>query len=153
MESPEPLTQAVTKIKDLKPGQEHVSVVVRVLERRGIKSIRTRAGDRTIGLYTVGDDTGRVTLVAWGSKAASLEAGDVVEISNAWVSTYRGEVQLNIGRSSVIERLPDDAVPEAGEIPSDTPRAPPSMHAGSRQRSRRSTPAGRSRRFGGRGRR
>jgi len=152
MENSESGTQDITKVKDLKPGQEHVNVVVRVLERRGIKSIRTRSGDRTIGLYTVGDDTGRVTLVAWGSKAASLEAGDVVEIDNAWVSTYRGEVQLNIGRSSVIERMPEDSVPEANEIPNESPEAPytpTGFGSGSRRGGfypRRSSP----RRFGGR---
>ncbi len=111
------------KIKDLKPGLENVEVKVRVLERVGIKTIRTRSGDRTIGLYTVGDDSGRVTLVAWGSKAAALEAGDSVRISNAWVSTYRGEVQLNIGRNSIIERIEDGEVPSIEEVPKDRPSA------------------------------
>ncbi len=111
------------KIRDLRPGLENIEVKVRVLERKGIKTIRTRSGDRTIGLYTVGDESGRVTLVAWGSKAAALEAGDTVKIVNAWVSNYRGEVQLNIGRSSIIERLNDDEVPSAEEIPEVMPRA------------------------------
>ncbi|NPA97563.1 MAG: single-stranded DNA-binding protein [Crenarchaeota archaeon] len=119
------MSNSESKVKDLKPGQENVEVKVRVLERKGIKTIRTRAGDRTIGLYTVGDDSGRVTLVAWGSKAASLEAGDSVKISNAWVSSYRGEVQLNIGRSSVIERVDDTEVPQIEEVPEDRPEAPP----------------------------
>ena len=119
------MSNSELKIKDLRPGQENVEVKVRVLERRGIKTIRTRAGDRTIGLYTVGDDSGRVTLVAWGSKAAALEAGDSVKITNAWVSTYRGEVQLNIGRSSIIEHVEDADVPQIEEIPEDRPEAPP----------------------------
>lgn len=104
---------------------DRVDVVVRVLEERGIKSIRTRSGDRTIGEYIVGDETGRVKLVAWGSKAASLTANDVVEIKGAWVSVYRGEVQLNIGRSSTIEKLDDDAVVPEEEIPEDRPSPPP----------------------------
>jgi len=113
------------KIKELKPGMENISVIVRVLESYGVRAIRTRAGDRTIGEYLVGDETGRVKLIAWGSKAAALAMGDVVEVKGAWVSVFRGEVQLNIGRSSSIERLPEEAVVSSEEIPDETPEAPP----------------------------
>ncbi len=145
----------VVKIRDLKPGMNGVNVVVRVLETHGVRSIRTRSGDRTIGEYVVGDETGRVKLIAWGSKAASLAANDVVEIRGAWVSVYRGEVQLNIGRSSNIERLEDEAVAPEEEIPDEHPSPPPeaSTYTGFRSFSRaRTFRSGRSR-GGRRGRR
>ncbi len=144
MSEPRPL-ESITKVKELKPGMEHANVVIRVLESYGIRTIRTKAGERTIGEYVVGDETGRVKLVAWGTKAAALAVGDVAEIRGAWVSVFRGEVQLNIGRSSSIERLPDDAVVDAESIPEDAPQVPreytsaprPSRKPGMRSRGRK----------------
>ena len=142
----EPQTpQTLVKIKDLKPGVEGIHVVVRVLESLGIRNISTRSGERTIGEYIVGDETGRVKLVAWGSKAVALAVGDVVEIRGAWVSVFRGELQLNIGRGSSITRLEDNAVVDAESIPEEFPSPPiPTArgeHAPTRsRRSRRSGP-------------
>ncbi|RLG85658.1 MAG: single-stranded DNA-binding protein [Thermoprotei archaeon] len=112
----------VTQVKDLKPGMENVSIVVRVIDSLGIRSIMTRAGQRTIGEYLVGDSSGRVKLVAWGSKASALSKNEVVLIENAWVSQYRGEVQANIGRSSRVTEQPDSAAPPAEEIPEEGPK-------------------------------
>ncbi len=136
---------SVTKIKDLKPGMENINAAIRVLESYGVRTIDTKAGTRTLGEYMVGDDTGRVKLVVWGSKAPSLSVGDAVEVKNAWVTIFKGEVQLNAGKNSSIEKLPDDAVPSAEEIPNEVPKA---SEGGGRAPPRRP----RSGRFGGRGR-
>ncbi|MEM4464208.1 MAG: single-stranded DNA-binding protein [Ignisphaera sp.] len=138
------MSESVTKVKDLKPGMENISAAVRVLESYGVRTIDTKAGTRTLGEYMVGDDTGKVKLVVWGSKAPSLGIGDVVEIKNAWVTVFKGEVQLNAGKNSSIEKLPDSAIPSADEIPNEVPKA----EGGERTPPRRP----RSGRFGGRGR-
>ncbi|MEM0027596.1 MAG: single-stranded DNA-binding protein [Ignisphaera sp.] len=115
--------ESVTKIKDLKPGMEGITTDVRVLENYGTRTIETKAGMRTLGEYLVGDDTGRVKLVIWGQKASSLNVGDAVEIKNAWVTSFRGEVQLNAGKNSELSKLNDDAVPSADQIPEEMPKA------------------------------
>ncbi|MCC6055375.1 MAG: single-stranded DNA-binding protein, partial [Desulfurococcaceae archaeon] len=119
MSNPEP----ITKIKDLKPGMENVTVDVRILESYGTRTIETKAGMRTLGEYLVGDDSGRVKLVVWGQKASALNVGDVIEIKNAWVTTFRGEVQLNAGKNSEFTKLTEDAVPSADQIPEEKPKA------------------------------
>lgn len=110
------------KVINLRPGMENVAIDVRVIESLGTRTISTKAGVRTLGEYIVGDDSGRVKLVVWGSKASSLASGDAVSIKNAWVTVFRGEVQLNVGKNSVIERIPDESIPKVEEIPSSTPR-------------------------------
>jgi replication factor A1 len=112
-----------TKVIDLKPGMENVSIDVRVIENLGVRTINTKTGVRTLGEYIVGDDSGRVKLVVWGSKARSLTTGEAITIKNAWVSQYKGEIQLNVGKNSVIEKLPDESLPQASEIPEATPKA------------------------------
>jgi len=110
-----------TPVKNLRPGMENISIVVRVLDSLGVRTIMTKAGQRTIGEYIVGDASGKVKLVAWGTKASALNKDDVVLIENAWVSQYRGEVQANIGRSSRISKQPNTAVPPMDEIPDEGP--------------------------------
>ncbi|MEM1526426.1 MAG: single-stranded DNA-binding protein [Ignisphaera sp.] len=136
-----------TKVIDLKPGMENINVDVRVVESLGVRTITTKAGVRTLGEYIVGDESGRVKLVVWGSKAGSLNVGDTISIKNAWVTQFKGEVQLNAGSKSSVEGLPSENLPEAENIPTETPKAEPTSEA--------SRPPRRSfqRRGGGRGRR
>lgn len=107
-------------IIDLKPGMENVTVRGRVLETTPPRTIDTSKGTRTISNAVIGDSSGRVEVVMWGDKVTSLKEGDVVEIKGAWVSEYRGRVQLNIGKSTSVSQIESSAVPE--EIPEAEPK-------------------------------
>lgn len=108
---------------NLKPGMENVTVRVRVLEVGTPRTIETKKGTRTICNAVIGDSSGRVDAVLWGIKAASFKEGDAVEITHAWVTEYRGKVQLNVGRSSEIKQLPANEVPALENIPDVRPRS------------------------------
>ncbi|MGB9816339.1 MAG: OB-fold nucleic acid binding domain-containing protein [Desulfurococcaceae archaeon] len=108
-------------VNELKPGMENVTVRVRVLSVTPPRTIETKKGSRTISNAVVGDSTGRVEAVMWGEKTTSLKEGEVVEIKGAWITEYRGKVQLNIGKNTDVTQLPSDSVPE--EIPETQPRA------------------------------
>ena len=112
------------KVMDLKPEMRNVNIVVRVIEAHEPKVINTRAGQRTISEAVVGDETGRVKLTLWGRAAGSVKEGDAVEIKGAWTTTFRGDVQLNIGGRDNVKVVGSDEVPEAEEIPEDSPKAP-----------------------------
>ncbi len=111
------------KVMDLKPGMNNLDVVVRVIESEEPKVINTRSGQRTISEAMVGDDTGRVKLTLWGKAAGEVKEGQVVEIKGAWTTAYRGKVQLNIGGKGNINESTEE-VPEAENIPEDSPTAP-----------------------------
>ncbi len=113
-----------TKVMDLKPEMNNLDVVVRVIEAEGPKTINTRAGTRTISEAVVGDETGRVKLTLWGKAAGTVQEDQVVEIKGAWTTTYRGDVQLNIGGTGNVNEVEDIEIPEADEIPEDSPKAP-----------------------------
>jgi len=114
----------VSKIIDLKPNEENVSVKGRVLETSPPKTINTRKGVRTISNAVIGDDSGRVQTTLWGEKAGSLKEGEVVEIKGAWTTSFRGKVQLNIGRSTDIQVVDDSEAPKPENIPTNEPTAP-----------------------------
>ncbi|WP_440059266.1 OB-fold nucleic acid binding domain-containing protein [Thermogladius sp. 4427co] len=111
-------------IKDLKPGMEHVTIRGRVLEATPPKVIKTKKGPRTISNAVIGDSTGRVETTLWGDKAGSLKEGQAVEVKDAWTTSFRGKVQLNIGRSSTVNEINDSEVPQPEDIPSEMPEAP-----------------------------
>lgn len=108
-------------IIDLKPGMENVTVRGRVLETTPPRTIDTSKGARTISNAVLGDASGRVEVVMWGDKVTSLKEGDVVEIKGAWVSEYKGKVQLNIGRSTTVSPVESTEIPE--QIPDNEPKA------------------------------
>ncbi|MCE4602218.1 MAG: OB-fold nucleic acid binding domain-containing protein [Desulfurococcales archaeon] len=111
------------KISSLKEGMDNVSVKGRVISTEDPKVIQTRKGPRRISEAVIGDDTGRVKVTLWGKHAGTLEEGEAVEIRGAWTTSYRGEVQLNVGYKGEIERIGEDEVPSEEDIPENTPKA------------------------------
>ncbi len=114
-----------TLIKNLKPSTENVHVLVRVIKVEPPKVIQTKKGPRTISEAVVGDESGRVKTTLWGKAAGSLKEGAAVEITGAWVTSFRGEVQLNVGGQSSIKPVSEGSVPTSDNIPEESPKAPP----------------------------
>ena len=119
----EELSGEEKKVSQLREGEDDVTVRVRVLSVGETKTVQTRKGPRTLSEAVVGDETGRVRLTLWGKHAGTLEEGEAVEIRGAWTTSYRGEVQLNVGYRGEIERIEDDSVPQPEEVPEERPKA------------------------------
>lgn len=120
--SPEEKTP-IKQIIHLKSGEENVHIKGRVLEVSPPRVIQTRKGPRTISNAVIGDETGRVQATLWGSKAGTLSEGQVIEIEGAWTTSFKGKVQINIGRTTKVTELPDKEAPLSEEIPEDQPVA------------------------------
>ncbi|MCX8184209.1 MAG: OB-fold nucleic acid binding domain-containing protein [Sulfolobales archaeon] len=118
------MSEGKLKVAELKPGMERVSVFVRVIDPGETKKITTKAGERTIREATVGDESGRVKLVMWGKSIKSLKRGDVIEVSGAWTTVFKGKVQLNVGGSENVKVAEDlGKLPSADEVPEEEPKA------------------------------
>ena len=118
------MSESRLKVAELKPGMERVSIFVRVVDPGEIKKISTRAGERTIREAIVGDESGRVKLVMWGRSIKTLNRGDVIEISGAWTTVFKGKIQLNVGGSENIKVVEDlGELPPVNEVPEEEPRA------------------------------
>ncbi|RLG89128.1 MAG: single-stranded DNA-binding protein [Thermoprotei archaeon] len=109
------------QVKDLRPGMENVSIKVRVLEVNQPKVIQTRAGMRTLSEAVVGDGTGRVKLTLWGRAVGKLSEGRVFTIEGAWVTVFKGKVQLNAGSRTEIKEVSDESFPPSSDIPESEP--------------------------------
>lgn len=87
----------VLKIKDLRPGMRRVNVTGRIVEIGEAVEVMTRNGPAIVASAILEDDTSRIKLSLWNEQISQVKVGDTVKIENGYVSTFRGQKQLNVG--------------------------------------------------------
>jgi len=88
------------KIKDLRNGMKRVSVEAKVTEKSDTREVMSRFKDATYNVATamVGDETGTIKLTLWNEQIDQVNVNDTVKVENGYVTSFRGEIQLNVGR-------------------------------------------------------
>ena len=51
-----------------------------------------------VATAVISDGTGTIKLTLWGDQIAKVNINNTVKIENGYISTFRGEMQLNVGR-------------------------------------------------------
>ncbi len=96
------------RIGDLKSGMNRIGLKARILEISRPRNVVTRFGDfATVTNASIADETGVIQLPLWNQQIDIVSVGDIIQVENARVVTFRGERQLRVGRGgqlSVIER-------------------------------------------------
>lgn len=85
------------------------------------REVTARGRETTIWEGDLADETGRVAYTAW--RDLDLEPGQVLKISDAYVRTWQGEPQVNIGDNTEVEVLDDSEVPPLEDLPEARPEA------------------------------
>jgi len=92
--------KAVSKIENIIDGQQRVIVegqVVHVSATRTVKSSKTNE-DLTVADITLSDETGSIKLVLWNNQIPQVKADSNIRIEDAYVKTYRDELQMSVGQ-------------------------------------------------------
>jgi len=96
------------QIRDLKSGMNQINLEAKVLEIPKPTPVVTRFGEfAKVANVSVKDKTGIIKLPLWNNQIDTVSVGDVIQVENASVVTFRGERQLRVGRGgqlSVIEK-------------------------------------------------
>ena len=96
------------QIRDLKLGMNRITLKVKVIEIPKPKTVFTRLGQlNSVANAKVTDETGIIQLPLWNQQIHTVAVGDTIQVENARVVTFRGELQLKVGRGgqlSVIEK-------------------------------------------------
>jgi len=93
-------------IHDLKPGMSSVKIKVVVSEISESKHVATGKGTRhEILEVEVKDETSTITMVLWDEKIIPLEVGDVLQIENGFVSSFRGKWRINVGKYGKVTKV------------------------------------------------
>jgi replication factor A1 len=88
------------KIKDLRNGMKRVDVEAKVLEKSATREVMSRYKDETyrVAEATVGDETGQIKLTLWNDQIEQVSVDNTVKVENGYVTSFKGEIQLNVGR-------------------------------------------------------
>jgi replication factor A1 len=88
------------KISELRDGMRNVSVVAKVIEKSEPREVRSRYRDETyrVADAMVSDETGKVKLTLWNQQIEQVNIDDTVKIENGYIKSFRGEIQLNVGK-------------------------------------------------------
>lgn len=77
----------------------HVNIKVKVLSVSELKQITTGTGiEHEILEVEAGDETGSIALVLWDEKITPLKVGDTLQIENGFVTSFKGEWRINVGK-------------------------------------------------------
>jgi len=88
------------KIKDLRDGTKRVDIEAKIIEKTGPREVLSRYKDVVLRVAnaTISDETGTIKLTLWNDQIDQVKINDTIKIENGYVTSFRGEIQLNIGR-------------------------------------------------------
>ncbi len=100
------MTHRSTAIGSLRVGMKKVNLDASVLEIPASTLVHTRFGaDAVVVNVLIGDSSGKIKVCLWNKAPETVAVGDIIAIKNASVSSFRGEKQLRIGRTGIINVL------------------------------------------------
>jgi len=83
-----------------------VNIKVKVSEISEPKQITTGTGiEREILEVEVKDETGAMKLVLWDEKVIPLKVGDILQIENGFVTSFKGEWRINVGKYGEVAKV------------------------------------------------
>ncbi len=87
-------------IADLRNGMKRVSVEATVAEKGTPRQVMSKFGTETytVADAIVSDESGRIKLTLWNEQIAQVNVNDRIRIENGYVTSFKGEVQLNVGK-------------------------------------------------------
>ncbi len=98
------MVSSTVKISDLRPGMDHLNLRVKVTSLKEVRTVKTYTGlEHSLLEGEVSDGEGTIGFVVWNEKIdlfSGLRVGDTVEMTNAFVTSFRGILQVNVGRDS-----------------------------------------------------
>jgi len=88
------------KIQELRNGMKQVTIEAKVIEKSDPREVMARFKDETYKVATaiISDETGKIKLTLWNDQINQVKVNDTVKVENGYISSFRGEIQLNIGR-------------------------------------------------------
>ena len=103
------------KVNELTPASRAVNVIAKVVSKTEVRNIATgRDGaPHRVSDALIGDETGCVYLTLWDDNIDKVNEGETINVKNGYVSLFRGNMRLNVGRYGTLE-VSEQAL--AGEV-------------------------------------
>jgi replication factor A1 len=98
------------KINEIKRGMSSITVEGEIVDKSQTRRVRTRYGPRSVADVTLQDETASIKLSLWEERIDTVNTGDTVKVSSAYVTEFRNELQLNIPRSGKLEIIKQNVI-------------------------------------------
>jgi replication factor A1 len=87
-------------VKDLRDGMKRVNVEAKVVEKGEPREVMSRFKDETykVADAVVADETGSIKMTLWNEQIDQVNVDDNIKVENGYVTSFKGEIQLNVGR-------------------------------------------------------
>ena len=92
------------EIRELRDGMKRVTIEGKVTEISDAREVQSRFGDQThkVATAVLSDETGTIKLTLWNEQISQVNVDDKIKVENGYVTSFRGEIQLNVGRYGVL---------------------------------------------------
>lgn len=88
-------------IGNMRFGLTHLSFKARVVKKSEVRAVESKDGNPLLVCsVTLSDGTGEIPLAVWNSQIGAISEGDLVQIQDARVRSFRGEIQLSLSRKT-----------------------------------------------------
>ena len=88
------------KIGELQTGMKRIEVEAEVVDKGNPRQVQSRFGNETFNVADamVQDESGVIKLTLWNEQIDQVKVGDKIKIENGYVTSFKGEIQLNVGK-------------------------------------------------------
>jgi replication factor A1 len=87
------------KLAEITAGMKQVNVNAKVIEISETREVMTKFGTLSrVATVVLEDDSGRINLSLWNDDIPKVSVGSTVEVTNGYITTFRGDNQLNVGK-------------------------------------------------------
>jgi len=78
----------------------NITIEAKVADKSDTREVTSRFKDETYKVATavIEDETGTIKLTLWNEQIEQVSVGNTVKVENGYVTSFRGEIQLNIGK-------------------------------------------------------
>ncbi len=94
-------------ISELSVGMKEVALNAKVSEKSEPREVQTRFGRRLVADVMVKDKTGSIKLSLWEKQIDAVKEGDEIEIAGAYVTEWRGSLQLSVPKTGKVTVITD----------------------------------------------
>ena len=100
-----------SEIGTLRYGLSGVSFKARVVKKSNVRAVSAKDGTPLLVCdVTLSDGTGEIPLAVWNNQISTVAKGDLIQVENARVRSFRGRIQLSLSRKTgvltILEHTP-----------------------------------------------
>jgi replication factor A1 len=79
---------------------KRVSIEAKVVEKSDTREVTSKFKNETykIADAQIADETGTIKLTLWNEQIDQVNVDSIVKVENGYVTSFRGEIQLNVGK-------------------------------------------------------